>query len=144
MFELLKRHLCLEGVSAMPWLIDLDLDIRALAYPVLRSTKAFWGSFQGTLCLMYIAAIGAQAEVAVFEAEGCYVLRWSWLPKALYVPKVTKGRWFEAATPACAWDCAIPLRSCIPSFTRRSVFFGKLRRATAPARPSWPSQEQAA
>jgi hypothetical protein len=25
-------------------------------------------------------------------------------------------RSFEAATPACAWDCAFPLKSCIPSF----------------------------
>jgi hypothetical protein len=46
--------------------------------------------------------------------------------------KVIKGRWFEAATPGCAWDCAFPPmhmhRSYIPSFVRRSVLFGKLRR----------------
>jgi hypothetical protein len=34
-------------------------------------------------------------------------------------------RWFEAATPACAWDCAFPLRSCIPSFVRRNRWGNK-------------------
>jgi hypothetical protein len=46
-------------------------------------------------------------------------LRWSWFPNAFYGSKVIKGRWFEAATPACAWDCAFPPISCIPSFVRR-------------------------
>ena len=32
------------------------------------------------------------------------------------------------ASCSCAWDCAFPPRSHIPSFVRRSVLFGKLRR----------------
>jgi hypothetical protein len=55
------------------------------------------------------------------------------------INQVIKGRWLQAATPACAWDCALPLRSCIPSFARRSTLFGELRRT---AGPSWPSREQ--
>jgi hypothetical protein len=46
----------------------------------------------------------------------------------LYGSQAIKGRWFEAATPACAWDCAFPPISCIPSFVRRNPSLGKLKK----------------
>jgi hypothetical protein len=82
---------------------------------------------------MYIAAISSvpghslrtrSQEVVTFCADHDSPSK---LPsKAFYGSKVTnKGRWFEAATPACAWDCAFPPRSYIPSCVRRSALFGK-------------------
>jgi hypothetical protein len=95
------------------------------------STKAFKRPFQGTSCLMYIAAISSGRGRSL-RSRGLLSFVLTMAPqKAWYGPKVIKGQWFEAATPACACGigCAVPLRSCIPSFVRRSVLFGKLRRA---------------
>ena len=91
------------------------------------STKVFRWSIQATLCLMYIAAISSGPGHSLRSRR---LLRFALImvPQGLYGSKAIKGRWFEAATPACAWDCAFPPISCIPSFVRRSVLFGKLRR----------------
>jgi hypothetical protein len=65
-------------------MIDLDLDTRALTYPVLA--KYSGGHFRGR----YVPCISqplAQARVVVFEAGGCYVLRWSCAPLRLVGPK---------------------------------------------------------
>jgi hypothetical protein len=76
---------------------------------------------------MYIAAISSGPGHSL-HSRRLLRLALIMVPQGLYESEVIKGRWFEAATSACAWDCAFPPISCIPSFVRRSVLFGKLGR----------------
>jgi hypothetical protein len=71
-FELLKRHLCLE-VSAIA-MIDLDDYIADSHHTCPVLARHSRGHFRGR-CVSCISQPLAQAEVAVFEAEDCHVLR---------------------------------------------------------------------
>ena len=119
MLKLLKGHMCLE-VSAIA-MIDLDDHIFGSQDRLYQGIPVVVSGDVMALCLMYIAAISSGPGRSPRSRR---LLRFALImtPQGLlYGSEVIKGRWFEAATPACAWDCAFPPRSCIPLFARRSA-----------------------
>ena len=70
--------------------VMIDLDLGHQVAHISGPTKVFQGPFQGTSCLMYIARghyLRPRSQVAVFEAGGPNVSRWSWPFLRLVGPK---------------------------------------------------------